>query len=59
MVAGSEFQSLDKSHRDKKVGSIFLQFDSERVRSVRKPRVSRKEAFRGIIDFRSTEQTPW
>ena len=49
-------------HRDKRVGesarSIFIQFDSEGVLSVRKPHVSSKEAFRVIIDFSSTEQTP-
>ena len=49
-------------HRDKSFGesarSIFIQFDSEGVLSVRKPHVSSKEGFRGIIDFISTEQTP-
>ena len=44
---------------DKRVGesarSIFIQFDSEGVLSVRKPPVSSKG---GIIDFSSTEQTP-
>ena len=48
-MAGSEFQS--GGHRDKRVGvsagSIFIQFDSEGVLSVRKPRVSSKEGFRG------------
>ena len=38
-------------HRDKRVGesvrSIFIQFDSEGVLSVRKPRVSSKDGFRG------------
>ena len=41
----------DKSHRDKRVGesarSIFIQFDSNGVLSVQKPRVSSKEGFRG------------
>ena len=30
-----------------RAGSIFIQFDSEVVLSVRKPRVSSKEGFRG------------
>ena len=38
-------------HRNKRVGesagSIFIQFDSEVVLSIRKPRVSSKEGFRG------------
>ena len=37
-------------HKDKRVGesagSIFIQFDSEEVLSVRKPRVSSKDSFR-------------
>ena len=54
---------VSEGHREKRFGesasSIFIQFDSEGVLSVRKPRVSRKDGFRGIIDFSSTEQTPW
>ena len=58
-----KFIYLIGGHRDKRVGerarSIFIQFDSEGVLSIRKPRVSSKEGFReGIIDFSSTEQTP-
>ena len=49
-MAGSEFQSLEVIGI-KKVGesdrSTFIQFDSEGVLSVRKPRVSSKEGFRG------------
>ena len=41
---------ISGGQRDKKVGvsagSIFIQFDSEGVLSVRKPRVSSKDGFR-------------
>ena len=50
-MAGSEFQSLEVIGIDKRVGesarSIFIQFDSKGLLSVRKPRVSSKEGFRG------------
>ena len=49
-VAGSEFQSLGVigiKELAKALCSIFIQFDSEEVLSVRKPRVSSKEGFRG------------
>ena len=46
---GWERVLVSGSQRDKRVGertgSIFIQFDSEGVLSVRKPRVSRKEDF--------------
>ena len=48
-MAGSEFQSLEVIG-DKRfgvsAGSIFIQFDTEGVLSVRKPRVSSKDGFR-------------
>ena len=50
---GHRYKRVDESAR-----SIFIQFDSEGVLSVRKPCVSSKEGFRGIIDFSSTKQTP-
>ena len=55
---------VSAGHRDKRVGvsagSILIQFDSEGVLSVRKPRFFLvKRALGGIIDFSSTEQTPW
>ena len=60
---GWEGVPVSGGHRDKRVGesagAIFVQFDSEGVLGVRKPRVSSKEGFRGIIDFSSTGQTPW
>ena len=40
---GSKRVPVSGGHRDKRVGSIFIQFDSEGVLSVRKPRVSSKE----------------
>ena len=47
-MSGSEFVS--GGHRDKRLGeiagSIFIQFDSEGVLSVRNPRVSSKEGFK-------------
>ena len=50
-MAGTEFQSLEVIGMDTRVGesarSIFIQFDSEGVLSVRKPRVSSKDGFRG------------
>ena len=48
-MARSEFQSLEVIgiKELEKVRSIFIQFDSEGVLSVRKPRVSSKEGFRG------------
>ena len=48
-VAGSEFQSLEVI--EIRVGesalSVFIQFYSKGVLSVRKPRVSSKDGFRG------------
>ena len=52
------FQSLEVIGI-KELAKALVRFDSEEVLSVRKPRVSNKEGFRGIIDFSSTEQTPW
>ena len=46
-MAGSEFQSLEVIGINELASSIFIQFDSEGVLSVRKPRVSRKESFGG------------
>ena len=50
---GWEWVPVSGGHRDKRVGesagSVFIQFDSEGVLSVRKPRVSRKDGFREII----------
>ena len=47
---GWERVSISGGQRDKRVGvsvgSIFIQFDSEGVLSVRKPRVSSKDGFR-------------
>ena len=47
---GWEWVPVSGGHRDKRVavsaGSIFIQFDSEGVLSVRKPRVSSKDGFR-------------
>ena len=48
-VAGSEFQSLEVKGIKRvgvSAGTIFIQFDSEGVLSVRKPRVSSKDGFR-------------
>ena len=57
-----EWVPISGGHRDKRVGesarSIFIQFVSKGVLSVRKPRVLVKRALGGIIDFSSTEQTP-
>ena len=48
---GWEWVPISGGQRDKRVGvsagSIFIQFDSEGVLSVRKPRVSSKGGFRG------------
>ena len=48
---GREWVPVSGGHRDKRVGesagSILIQFDSKGVLSVRKPRVSSKEDFRG------------
>ena len=48
---GWERVPVSGGHRNKRVSesacSIFIQFDSEGVLSVRKPRVSRKEGIRG------------
>ena len=48
---GWERVPVSGGHRDKRVGesagSIFIQFDSEWVLSVRKPHVSSKDDFRG------------
>ena len=48
---GWEWVPVSGGHRDKGVGesadSIFIQFDSEGVLRVRKPRVSSKDGFRG------------
>ena len=48
---GWEWVPVTGVHRDKRVGEsarpIFIQFDSEEVLSVRKPRVSSKEGFTG------------
>ena len=48
---GWERVLVSGGHKDKRVGesaySIFFQFDSEGVLSVREPRVSRKDGFRG------------
>ena len=59
-MAGSEFQSLGVIgiKVDESARSIFIQFDSKGVLSVRKPRVSSIERLGGIIDFSSIEQTP-
>ena len=49
-MAGSEFQSLEVigiKELAKGAGSIFIQFDSEGLLSVRKPRASSKEGSRG------------
>ena len=47
---GRECVPVSGGHRDKRVGesarSIFIQFDSKGVLSVRKPRVFSKEGFR-------------
>ena len=47
---GRERVPVSGGHRDKRVGvsagSILIQFDSEGVLSVRKPRVSSKNGFR-------------
>ena len=48
---GSTWASVSGGYRDKSIdesaGSIFIQFDSEGVLSVRKLRVSSKDGFRG------------
>ena len=48
---GREWVPVSGGYRDKRVGesarSVFIQFDSKGVLSVRKPRVSSKEGFRG------------
>ena len=44
---GWKWVPISGGQRDKRVGSIFIQFDSEWVLSVRKPRVSSKDGFRG------------
>ena len=48
-MVGSEFQSLEAIGIKElaKALSIFIQFDSKGVLSVRKPLVSSKESFRG------------
>ena len=47
---GWEWVPVSGGHRDKRVGecavSAFIQFDSEGVLSVRKPRVSSKDGFK-------------
>ena len=50
--------SVSGGRMDKRVGesagSISIPFDSKGVLRVREPGVSRKEGFRGILDFSST-----
>ena len=46
-MAGSEFQTHMDKCVDESARSIFVRFDSKGVLSVRKPRVSSKEGFRG------------
>ena len=49
---------VSRGHRDKRfgesVGSLLIQFDSERVLGV-----LTNKALGAIIDFNSFEQTPW
>ena len=48
-VGGTEGVQVSGGHRDKRVGesarSMFIQFDSKGVVSVRNPRISSKEGF--------------